>query len=283
MSNTALVLEGGGMRGVFTAGVLDFFTDRNITFDNVTGVSAGAGHACSYLSSQRGRAFAVNTDYLSDSRYLSVKSLFKTGDLFGADFIYREIPEKLNPYDYEAFEKQSAVFRAVVTDISDGTACYPVIRDMKDDIDYVRASASLPFVSRTVKIGSGEFSDGGITDPIPFEHMIDIGCDKVVVVLTRPFGYRKKKSFGMAIGGKLMYRDRPEFCEALRYRHEVYNESLELLEEMEKAGEIFVIRPPAELAIGRTEKNGKKLSRGYRFGYSEAKKSFDSMLEYLKK
>ncbi len=271
------------MRGVFTTGVLDLFLDRNITFDNVTGVSAGAGHACSYLSSQRGRAFAVNTEYLGDDRYLSASSLFKTGDLFGADFIYREIPESLNPYDYDAFDSQGAVFRAVVTDLDSGTACYPVIADMRTDIDYVRASASLPFVSRNVKIGSGCFLDGGITDPIPFEHMIDLGCDKIVVVLTRPRGYRKKKSAGMNIGGALMYREYPEFREALRYRYEVYNESLELLEEMEDAGEIFVIRPPADLAIGRTEKEERKLRRGYKFGYSEAKKNADALLEFLSK
>ena len=148
MSNTALVLEGGGMRGIFTAGVLDLFIDKGLTFDNVTGVSAGAGHAVSYLSGQRGRAFDVCAGYVSDKRYCSLQSLFKTGDLFGADFIYREIPEALNPYDYDAYLAQDCTFRAVITDCETGRPEYAVIRDVKTDMDYVRASASLPFVSR---------------------------------------------------------------------------------------------------------------------------------------
>ncbi len=280
-SKTALVLEGGGMRGVFTTGVLDFFLDKDLVFDNVTGVSAGAGHACSYLSGQRGRAYKINAGYVSDERYLSIKSLIKTGDIFGADFIYREIPENLNLYDYEAFNSQSTVFRAVVTDLQSGRAEYPVISDMKRDIDYVRASASLPFVSRNVDIEGGIFLDGGVSDPIPFEHMLELGCEKVVVVLTRPHGYKKKKSVGMSLGGTFMYREYPAFRDALKYRHEVYNESLELLEAAEEAGEAFVIRPEHDLLIGRTEKDERKLRRGYKFGYAEAKKRFEELKAYL--
>ncbi len=278
-----LVLEGGGMRGVFTTGVLDLFLDKGIEFDNVIGVSAGAGHACSYLSHQRRRAFDINAGYVSDKRYLSLSSLMKTGDLFGSDFIYREIPENLNPYNYDEFDKNPATFRAVVTDVTTGRAEYPVIRDMKTDIDYIRASASLPFVSKIVDIDGGLFLDGGVSDPIPFEHMMDLGCDRIVVVLTRPKYYRKKRSAGMLAGAYLKYRDYPAFADALGYRHEVYNESLEYLEALEAERQLIVIRPPCDLMISRTEKDPKKLERGYRFGYSEAKDAADEIKAYLDK
>lgn len=281
MSKTALVLEGGGMRGVFTAGVLDLFIDKDITFDNVIGVSAGAGHACSYLSHQRRRAFDINAGYASDKRYCSVESLMKTGDLFGVDFIYRQIPEELNIYDNETYLSQNATFRAVVTDLQSGRAEYPVIRDVMKDMDYVRASASMPFVSKNVDVEGGIFLDGGVSDPIPFEHMIDLGCDKIVVVLTRPYGYRKKRSSGMTAAAKLKYRRYPAFAEALKYRYVVYNDTLDALEEAESEGSVFVIRPPVDLGIGRTEKNYERLLRAYKFGYSEAKKASDGLLEYL--
>jgi predicted patatin/cPLA2 family phospholipase len=281
MSNTALVLEGGGMRGIFTAGVLDLFIDKGLTFDNVTGVSAGAGHAVSYLSGQRGRAFDVCAGYVSDKRYCSLQSLFKTGDLFGADFIYREIPEALNPYDYDAYLAQDCTFRAVITDCETGRPEYAVIRDVKTDMDYVRASASLPFVSRTVDIGGGKFLDGGISDPIPFEHMLELGCDKVIVVLTRPYGYRKRSSASALALAEIKYGKYPALAEALRYRHLVYNDSLDLLEELEREGKVFVIRPPVDLGIGRTEKNYDRLKRAYKIGYGAAKSAYKSICKFL--
>ena len=281
MDNTALVLEGGGMRGVFTAGVLDFFIDKGITFDNVTGVSAGAGHAVSYLSSQRGRAYRVNVNYLDDKRYCSLRSLVGTGDLFGADMLYREIPEKLDPYDYDAYLAQKSVFRAVVTDCETGCAEYPVIREMKNDIQYVRASASMPFVSRIVRIGSGRFLDGGISDPIPFEHMLDLGCNKVVTVLTQPYGYRKKRSSAYSVLSAAFY---PAY-KGLRYsiceRYALYNDTLDALEAAEESGEVFVIRPPRSLGIGRTEKDRALLDCAYNLGYAEAERRYGEMKKYL--
>ena len=271
------------MRGVFTAGVLDFFIDKKISFDNVTGVSAGAGHAVSYLSSQRGRAYRVNVDYLDDKRYCSLSSLIKTGDLFGADLIYKEIPEKLNPYDYDAYLEQTSTFRAVVTDIDTGNAEYPVIRDLRKDMQYIRASASLPFLSKPVKIGSGSFLDGGISDPIPFEHMQDLGCEKIVVVLTRPFGYRKKESNSYSPLSATVYPKNKGLRNALRDRSYLYNETLDTLEALEEAGDIFVIRPPRDLGIGRTEKNKEKLERAYKLGYLTAERAYCTMKKYLTK
>lgn len=281
MNKTALVLEGGGMRGVFTAGVLDFFIDKNITFDNVTGVSAGAGHAVSYLSGQRERAYRVNVDYLDDKRYCSLDSLIKTGDLFGADMLYREIPEKLDPYDYDAYLAQNSVFRAVVTDCETGRAEYPVIREMHNDIQYVRASASLPFVSKIVNIGKGKFLDGGISDPIPFEHMLDIGCNKVVTVLTQPYGYRKKRSHAYSAMTALFYPRYKGLREAICDRYLVYNDTLDALEEAEERGEVFVIRPPRALGIGRIEKDRAALEKAYRLGYRTAERSYAAMKKYL--
>jgi len=283
MNKTALVLEGGGMRGVFTAGVLDFFIDKNITFDNVTGVSAGAGHAVSYLSSQRGRAYHVNVDYLDDKRYCSLQSLIKTGDLFGADMLYREIPEKLNLYDYDAYLKQKATFRAVVTDCESGRAEYAVIRDMRKDMQYIRASASMPFVSKIVNVGKGKFLDGGISDPVPFEHMLDLGCNKVVTVLTQPYGYRKKKSHAFPALAAAFYPQYKGLREAICDRYLVYNDTLDALEESERNGEIFVIRPPRPLGISRTEKNKDALERAYRLGYVTAERAYGEMMKYLEK
>lgn len=281
MNKTALVLEGGGMRGVFTAGVLDLLLDENITFDNVTGVSAGAGHAASYLSSQRGRAFRVNTAYLSDKRYCSLESLVKTGDLFGADMLYREIPEKLDLYDHAAYAARHATFRAVVTDCESGEAVYPVIRNMKEDLQYVRASASMPFVSRIVNIGGGLFLDGGITDPIPYEHMLDLGANKTVVVLTQPYGYRKKRSRSMEFFSAIFYPKYKHLREAISQRYIIYNDTLDSLEAAEKRGEVFVIRPKSPLGIGRTEKDIAKLKAGYDKGYECAKDALFEMKKYL--
>ncbi|MDO5089503.1 MAG: patatin family protein, partial [Leptotrichiaceae bacterium] len=149
---TGLVLEGGGLRGIFTAGVLDFFLEKNIEFDRCIGVSAGSCHACSYLSKQYKRAYNVSVDYLDDKRYCSIYSLIKTGDLFGADFLYREIPDVLNPIDNEAYLKNNTEFQAVITNCHTGKAEYPYINDMKKDVNYIRASSSLPFLSQMVRI-----------------------------------------------------------------------------------------------------------------------------------
>ena len=148
-------------------------------------------------------------------------------------------------------------------------------------MDYVRASASLPFVSRTVDIGGGKFLDGGIADPIPFEHMLDLGCDKIVVVLTRPYGYRKKPSPQSGVLAEIKYGRYPALAEALRYRHLIYNDSLDLLEELEREGKIFVIRPPVDLGIGRTEKNYDRLHRAYKIGYGTAKSAYNGIRKFL--
>ena len=194
MYQAGLVLEGGGMKGVYTAGVLDFFLDKGLEFSSVYGVSAGACHMASFLSKQRGRAFAVDTDYLEGSDYCSVKSLLTTGDLFNVKMCYHTIPEELNPYDYETFNRYEGKAYSVVTNIETGEPEYLRIRDMKKDIDMIRASASLPLVSRNVKIGGKLYLDGGISDAIPLKRSIRDGNQKNIVVMTKEEGFIRRPS-----------------------------------------------------------------------------------------
>lgn len=254
------------MRGIFDAGVIDYLLDQNIEFDNVLGVSAGACHGCSFVCKQRGRAYATATDYLDEKDYCSLHSLRKTGDLFGADFLYYKIPQELYPIDNQTFKSSGVKFQAVVTNCETGKPEYPVIEDMFQDIEYVRASSSLPLLANMVEIGGKLYMDGGISDSIPLAQSIRQGNEKNVIVLTRPRGYRKKESrTASAIG--LKYRKYPKMVEALKDRSRVYNETLDLIEGEEAAGRAFVIAPMGPLDIGRTEKDRNKLRAAYQEGY----------------
>ena len=275
-----LVLEGGGLRGVFTAGVIDVFLEKGIEFDKVTGVSAGACHACSYLAKQKGRAFSVCTDYLDDPEYCSLKSLVKTGNLFGEQFVFHDIPEKLYPVDNEEFKRSKTDFYVSVTDCTSGKACYPRIRDLFKDVEWIRASSSLPLVSKFVYINKKPYLDGGITDSVPIEFSMSLGCDKNVVVLTRDRNYRKKPE-SMLTAMRLKYARYPELFEALKHRHERYNEALDLICSLEKEGKIFVIAPELPLAIGRTEKNKEKMKLGYKLGRKAALVNMKALKDYL--
>lgn len=265
MSN-ALILEGGGMRGIFAAGVIDYLLDQKIHFDNVIGVSAGACHGCSYVCGQRGRAYATATDYLDNKDYCSLRSLRKTGDLFGADFLYHKIPQELYPIDNDAFLQSGIKFQAVVTNCETGRAEYPVIKDMFEDIEYVRASSSLPLLANMVEIDGNLYMDGGISDSIPLGQSLRQGNEKNVIVLTRPRDYRKKNS-RVAQAAGLKYRKFPQMAAALKNRPKVYNETLDLIEKEEAAGRAFVIAPMGPLDIGRTEKDRNKLKAAYQEGY----------------
>lgn len=264
-----LILEGGGMRGVYTAGVLDFFLDQKIGFSQVYGVSAGSCHACSYLSGQRRRAFDVNVDYLKDPRYCSVRSLLTTGDLFGAKMLYETIPNELNLYDHEAFLKYPGKFYAVVTDCRTGKPVYRQITDMRRDIVWVRASSSLPLVSRMVEIEGVPYLDGGISDSIPLGKALENGCRRNVVILTRDPSYRKKPGKTAALM-KLFYPKYPKLVRQMEKRAGNYNRTLELIERGVQAGKVFVIRPQAPVKLGRVEKNRDKLEALYEQGYRDA-------------
>lgn len=269
------------MRGVFTAGVLDYFMDKNLMFSDIYGVSAGSCHACSYLSGQRHRAFEVNVDYLNDKRYCSLESLIKTGDLFGADMLYHQIPDVLNPFDYDTYNRYEGRFYAVLTDCETGRPVYQKIGDLHHDIIYVRASSSLPVVSRMVEIDGHKYLDGGISDSIPVRHALENGPGICVVILTQPADYRKSPNKMLRIMRR-QYRDYPALVQAVADRHLVYNETLDYIRREEEAGRVFVIRPDGPAGIGRVEKNREKLEKLYCRGYDTARKQGEKLLEFLK-
>lgn len=278
--NMGLVLEGGGMRGVYTAGVLDFFLDQEIGFAEVYGVSAGSCHACSYLSKQRKRAFDVNVDYLKDPRYCSLRSLIRTGDLFGAKMLYETIPNELNPYDHQEFQKYPGKFYAVVTDCRTGKPRYQQITDLHKDIIWIRASSSMPIVSRMVEINGTPYLDGGISDSIPLRQSIRNGNKKNVLILTRDASYRKKPG-KMAAIMRAFYPQYPNLARRMAHRAESYNKTLELIEKGEKAGKVFVIRPQEPVHLGRVEKDREKLEALYRQGYKDAVESWEKLHIFL--
>ncbi len=278
--NAGLILEGGGMRGAYTAGVLDFFLDKNLEFEEVYGVSAGSINATSYLSRQRGRNIAVSTDYLNDPRYCSLRSLIKTGNLFGVKMCYDQIPNELSPYDHKAFLSYPGRFYAVLTDCETGKPHYHPIRDMKRDIWAIRASSSLPLVSRMIGIHGHIYLDGGIADSIPVKHSEKQGNAKNIVILTRDKSYRKGTNRAMKLIRRL-YRQYPNLVEQMETRHIRYNETLDYIEEGREKGNIFVIRPSKTVEVGRVEKDKEKLLALYEQGYEDAKESYEDLKNFL--
>ncbi len=279
MYQIPLVLEGGGMRGLFTCGVLDWFMDHRIAFSEVYGVSAGAGHAASYLSCQRGRARRVSINYLKDERYCGIRSLLKTGDLFGADFIYKTIPEKLDHFDYGTFDTNPARLYAVCSHLESGRALYIPVRDSLHDMIYIRASASLPLVSRIVDTPRGKLLDGGVCDSVPVERALKT-ADRCVVVLTQPRGYRKKPSSMMA-AVRAVYHDYPRFVKAYENRADHYNRTMEKIEALEASGRIFVIRPRRDAGFSRIEKDPVKLKALYAEGWGITESRGKALLSWL--
>lgn len=280
MYQAGLVLEGGGMKGLYTAGVLDFFLDKGIEFSSVYGVSAGACHMCSYLSKQRGRALDISIDYLDTRRYCSVESLVTSGDLFNVDMCYHLIPDYLYPYDHEAFRQYRGKAYSVVTDIVTGEPEYFRIRDMKKDIDKIRASASLPLVSRNVKIDGRLYLDGGISDAIPLQRSVMDGNRKNVVVMTKEEGFVRKPSSQVALI-KARYVRYPKVGELMEKRHIHYNEQLAYIERQKAEGKAFVIRPGIASDVGRVEKNPEKLKALYRQGYEDTARRYEDLLRFL--
>ena len=278
---TGLVLEGGGVRGIYTAGVLDVFMEHGVTFDGVIGVSAGAIHGCSYLSGQKGRSIRYYKKYCNDPRFMSFKSWIKTGDIVGADFCYRELPDVLDPYDHEQFKKSTSEFYVTCSNVETGKAEYIQITDMKNQIDAMRASASLPYFSRIVKINGKKYLDGGCTDSIPVEAFRKLGYNKNVVILTRNAEYRKEPE--LSILPKLYYGKYKAFSQALLNRHLDYNKTVEHIFELEKEGHIFVIRPEHPLNIGRMENDPEKVQRVYDIGYADGQKYLQKMLDWMQK
>lgn len=276
-----LVLEGGAMRGMFSAGVMDVLMENGIDFDGVVGVSAGAVFGCNYKSKQIGRTIRYNMKYIKDPRYCSVRSLIKTGDMFGRDFCYNKIPNELDIFDNDTFIKNPLEFYVVATDINTGKAVYKRI-DSADQkgLKYMQASASMPLVSKPVVINGKEYLDGGITDSVPLEFFIQKGYDKNLVILTQPKGYIKSKNSLIPLM-KLKLRKYPKLIEAMTNRHIMYNKQTEYTEKMAQKGKAFIIRPSEKLPIGRLEKNPETLKTVYDLGRKEALKNLEKIKEYL--
>ena len=281
MENAALVLEGGGMRGLYTVGVTDCLLEHGILIKDVYGVSAGACQGCNYLAGQVRRGERVWTGYLDDKRYCSVYSLIHTGDLFGADMCYNIIPNQLDPYDYEAYRRNVGTFTIVVTNCLTGQAEYFTPKDLAGSMEIVRASASLPLVSNMVMIGGVPYLDGGVADAIPLAKSISDGHGKNILVLTRQPGYRKEPDGAMKLY-ELKYRRYPALIEALKTRHERYNAALDLIEAEENAGRALVIRPATKPDVGRVEKDAAKLHALRDEGYRQTEKMIEEIRDFLK-
>lgn len=279
MTKTALILEGGGMRCVYTAGLIDTFIENGFEFDACCAVSAGAYHAPNLLSRQSGRAFRACTEYLSDKRYFSLRNKLTTGDMFGEKFVYHDIPENLIPFDYEAFKKSPTELYAVVTSLETGRAEYIRVKDLKRDADVIRASSSLPFVSKIVKINGKKYLDGGIADSIPVRHMLE-ESDRAVVVLSQHKGFVKKQTTHLK-QTKLLYARYPKFVEAMATRHIRYNEALKFIEEGAKCGRVFPIYPKKEVEVARLDKDMDKIYALYREGIADGKELTDKLREFL--
>ena len=276
-----LVLEGGAMRGMFTAGVLDVFLENNIEFDGAVGVSAGATFGCSFKSKQAGRTIRYNVKYCRNWRYCSIRSLIFTGDMFGADFCYRKLPDELDIFDMDTLNENPMKFYVVCTDIETGKSVYHDMENAtRDDCEWYRASASLPIAARIVEIDGRKYLDGGMTDSIPIKFMQGKGYDKNVVILTQPRDYVKGKESMLPII-KRLYRKYPKLIEALENRHIMYNDTLDYIRSEEKKGNILVISPESDLKIGHVEHNADNLKRVYEIGRKTGKKNLEKIKNFL--
>ena len=280
---TGLVLEGGAMRGLFTAGVLDAMMAHDVSVDGVIGVSAGAAFGCNLKSRQIGRVLRYNLRFCRDWRYASWRSLLLTGNLFGAEFCYHTLPEKLDPFDAAEFSRNPLEFHLVCTDVESGEAFYKRC-DAADaeTMEYIRASASMPLVSRMVELNGKKFLDGALSDSIPLAYFESIGFGRNIVVLTQPADYAKSPPALMPLL-KIVYRRHPKLVELAATRHLKYNAQLEHVRRAEEAGRALVIRPDAKLPVGRLCHDPEALRTAHKLGVAAAEKRLDEIREFLKK
>ena len=278
---TGLIMEGGAMRGMFTAGVLDVLMENGLVTDGAIGVSAGAVFGCNYKSHQIGRVIRYNTEYCNDKRYASFKNLVKTGNLYSEQFCYHEVPEKLDPFNEAAFAASPMDFFVVCTDVKTGEPIYHKCRKGDaEDVLWMEASASMPLAAKIVKIGHYGLLDGGVADSIPVRFFESIGYKRNLIILTQPKGYVKKKNkFLPAIRAK--YFRYPAFVEAVADRHERYNETLSYISMLEQAGKDYVIRPPIPLEIGAMERDPAQLRRVYETGRAVAQIQVEKIRDFL--
>lgn len=278
---TGLILEGGAMRGMFSAGVMDVLMENDIVFDGGIGVSAGAAFGVNYKSHQIGRAIRYNKRFCSDRRYSGLHAFLTDGNLYSSAFCYGEVPLKYDVFDFDAYQKNPMEFYVVCTDIETGLPFYRKYEGLEDHgFDWIRASASMPIVSQIVEIDGHKYLDGGISDSIPIRFFESLGYDRNVVVLTQPKSYTKKKNELLPLL-KLQYRNYPKMVEAMERRHTVYNETLTYISQKERTGKLLVIRPDEKLNIGRAEKNPERLQEVYDMGRKAATERLDDIKKFL--
>ncbi|WGE75046.1 patatin-like phospholipase family protein [Actinobacillus equuli] len=274
-----LVPEGGAMRGMFTAGVLDVFLDEQLEFDGAVTVSVGALFGVNLPSKQRGRVLRYNKKYMNDKRFLSLKSRLTTGNLINRDFAFYELPTIHDPFDQATFAQSQMDFWVTLTNVETGKPEYFKVQDVFKEMELFRATSAMPFVSQFVEINGKKYLDGGIADSIPLQKCLDLGYDKIVLVLTRPLEYRKKPS-SMALF-KWIYRGYPHLIERRQQRYQDYNQTVERIIQLNQAQQIFVIRPSQTIPLSRLEKDPNKLQQMYDLGVADARQSITALREYL--
>lgn len=276
-----LVLEGGALRGIYTAGVLDVLLKNNIKVDKIIGVSAGALFGVNYKSNQPGRALRYNKKYCNNKNYLSYYSFLTTGNIANKEFCFNKLVNELDPFDYDTFTNSKIDFYATVTNVETGKAEYHLLKDLRNekDSEYLRASGSMPFVSRIVEIDGKKYLDGAIADSIPVDKMLTMSVDKIIVVPTRPIDFRRHKK--PSIFDKIKYRKYPIFAEKLSNRYKMYNKEVERIIDLENQGKVFVIRPSRFVNIKRLEKNPEIIQEMYDLGVSDTKAKLKDLKKYL--
>ena len=279
---TGLVLEGGAMRGLFTAGVMDVMMEHGLRYDGIVGVSAGSSFGCNYKSWQPGRVLRYNMRFHDDPRYMGLRSLLTSGNLVGAEFSYHTLPLELDIFDSESFEKDPTEFHVVCTDVDTGRPVYYIMdRVSHDSLEWLRASASMPVVTRPVRVDDGRrMLDGGISDSIPLQYFQSVGYSRNVVVLTQPRDFRKTPAPGWLF--RLLMPRTPRIAEAMARRHEMYNAQLDYVSRQAELGNTFVIAPDAPLPIGRIEMKPAKMQLVYDMGRATCTRLLPSLLSFLK-
>ena len=277
-----LVLEGGGMRGLFSAGVLDALLElKELSVNGIVGVSSGALFGVNYVSKQKERAVRYNKKYADDKRYMGLHSWITTGNAVNKDFAFYELPYKLDVFDNETFKKADTDFYVVMTNVESGKPEYVLIEDAFAQMEYLRATSALPFASKIIEINGKKYLDGGISDSIPIDFCESLGYDKIIAVLTRPEGTYKEDKLGFLY--KLVYRKYPNLVNSLLNMPIDYEKVLAKIKDLENKGKIFVVRPPEVLKIGRLEKNRDKIQRVYDTGLKTGLKELDNIVKYLNK
>lgn len=278
---TALILEGGGMRGMYSAGVLDAFIEKKIKFEYGVGVSAGAAYGVSYISGQYRRNLLICDKFIGDKRYVSKRNMLKEGSLFGLKFVYEDIPNIYLPFDFEGYHNSDTDFYITVTNVETGKTEYHQLGEGDMKYNLLKATCALPLVSPIIRLGDGFYLDGGISDPIPYRKALEDGYEKLVVVLTQHKGYRKTKQSMLKLI-KFWYRKYPEVYELLAKRHNIYNSQIDELEKLEEEGRCIILRPDNPVEIKRIETDKEKLKKLYFTGEADGLKYADKVKSFLK-